>query len=52
LFRRRATSEQSTLKADPAETPFAALAALTKPAERRTRRRKRRRAQTAGRAAS
>jgi hypothetical protein len=52
LFRRRATSEQSTLKAGPAETPFAALAALTKPAERRTRRRKRRRAQTAGRAAS
>ena len=52
LFRRRATSEQSTLKVGPAETPFAALAALTKPAERRTRRRKRRRAQTAGRAAS
>ena len=52
LFRRRATSEQSTLKAGPAETPFAALAALTKPAERRTRRRKRRRAQTGGRAAS
>jgi ATP-dependent RNA helicase SUPV3L1/SUV3 len=51
LFRRRATSEQSTLKAGPAETPFAALAALTKP-ERRTRRRKRRRAQTAGRAVS
>src|SRR5580692_7993788 len=52
LFRRRTTAEQSTLKADPAETPFAALAVLTKPAERRTRRRKRRRAQTAGRAAS
>jgi ATP-dependent RNA helicase SUPV3L1/SUV3 len=52
LFRRRATSEQSTLKAGLAATPFAALAALTKPAERRTRRRKRRRAQTAGRAAS
>ncbi len=52
LFRRRATSEQSTLKAGPVATPFAALAALTKPAERRTRRRKRRRGQTAGRAAS
>ena len=52
LFRRRATSEQSTLKAGPAETPFAALAALTKPAERRTRRRKRRRRPTVGRAAS
>jgi hypothetical protein len=52
LFRRRAASDQPTFKAGPAETPFAALAALTKPAERRTRRRKRRRAQTAGRAAS
>jgi hypothetical protein len=52
LFRRRADSGQPTFKAGPAETPFAALAALTKPAERRTRRRKRRRAQTAGRAAS
>src|SRR4029077_4739235 len=51
LFRRRATSEQSTLKAGTAETPFAALAALTKPAERRTRRRNRRRAQPAGRPA-
>jgi len=52
LFRRRAASDQSTLKAGPIATPFAALAALTKPAERRTRRRKRRRGQTAGRAAS
>jgi ATP-dependent RNA helicase SUPV3L1/SUV3 len=52
LFRRRATSEKSTLKAGPAATPFAALAALTKPAERRPRRRKRRRGPTAGRAAS
>ena len=52
LFRRRAASDQSTLKAGPVATPFAALAALTKPAERRTRRRKRRRGQTAGRAAS
>ena len=52
LFRRRAASDQPTFRAGPAETPFAALAALTKPAERRTRRRKRRRAQTAGRAAS
>ena len=51
LFRRRRTSEQSMLKVGHAETPFAALAALTKP-ERRTRRRKRRRAQTAGRAVS
>ena len=52
LFRRRAPSDQSTLKAGPIATPFAALAALTNPAERRTRRRKRRRGQTAGRAAS
>jgi ATP-dependent RNA helicase SUPV3L1/SUV3 len=52
LFRRRAAAEPSRLKAGPPATPFAALAALTKPAERRTRRRKRRRAQTAGRAAS
>ena len=52
LFRRRTTSEQSTLKAGPAATPFAALAALTKPAERRTRRRKRRRGPAIGRAAS
>jgi len=52
LFRRRAPSDQSTLKAGPVATPFAALAALTKPAERRTRRRKRRRGQTAGRIAS
>jgi ATP-dependent RNA helicase SUPV3L1/SUV3 len=52
LFRRRAASDRSTLKAGPVATPFAALAALTKPAERRTRRRKRRRGQTAGRAAS
>ena len=40
------------LKGAPVATPFAALAALTKPAERRTRRRKRKRGQTAGRAAS
>ena len=53
LFRRRrAASDEPALKAGPVATPFAALAALTKPAERRTRRRKRRRAQTAGRAAS
>jgi ATP-dependent RNA helicase SUPV3L1/SUV3 len=52
VFRRRTTSEPSTLKAGPAATPFAALAALTKPAERRTRRRKRRRGPAAGRAAS
>jgi ATP-dependent RNA helicase SUPV3L1/SUV3 len=52
LFRRRAAADQPTFKSGPVATPFAALAALTKPAERRTRRRKRRRAQTAGRAAS
>ena len=52
LFRRRAASDQPTFKAGPVATPFAALAALTKPAERRTRRRKRRRPQVAGRAAS
>ena len=52
VFRRRAASDPPTFKADPVATPFAALAALTKPAERRTRRRKRRRGQTAGRAAS
>ena len=53
VFRRRAAaSDPPTFKGAPGATPFAALAALTKPAERRTRRRKRRRAQTAGRAAS
>ena len=52
VFRRRAASDQARLKAEPVATPFAALAALTKPAERRPRRRKRRRGPTAGRAAS
>ncbi len=52
LFRRRAASDQSTLKTGSVATPFAALAALTKPVERRTRRRKRRRGPAAGRAAS
>jgi ATP-dependent RNA helicase SUPV3L1/SUV3 len=52
LFRRRAASDPPTLRAGIVATPFAALAALTKPAERRPRRRKRRRGQTAGRVAS
>jgi ATP-dependent RNA helicase SUPV3L1/SUV3 len=52
VFRRRAASDPPTLKGGPVATPFAALAALTKPAERRPRRRKRRRGQTAGRVAS
>ena len=52
LFRRRSASNSPTLKGGAVATPFAALAALTKPAVRRGRRRKRRRAQTAGRAAS
>ncbi len=52
LFRRRAASDQPTFKPGPVATPFAALAVLTKPADRRMRRRKRRRAQTAGRAPS
>ena len=44
LFRRRrAASDAAELNASPVATPFAALAALTKPAERRPRRRKRRR---------
>jgi hypothetical protein len=53
VFRRRAAAADApTFKGDSGATPFAALAALTKPAERKTRRRKRRRGQTAGRAAS
>jgi ATP-dependent RNA helicase SUPV3L1/SUV3 len=53
VFRRRgAAPDEPAPKANFVATPFAALAALTKPAERRTRRRKRGRGQTAGRAAS
>jgi ATP-dependent RNA helicase SUPV3L1/SUV3 len=52
LFRRRAPSDQGAPKAGPVTTPFAALATLTKPAERRPRRRKRRHGQTSGRVAS
>ncbi len=55
LFRRRAAPDRSTPKAGPVATPFAALAALTKPnaaAKRRARRAKARRSRAAGRAAS
>jgi ATP-dependent RNA helicase SUPV3L1/SUV3 len=52
IFRRRAASDQARLKPDSVATPFAALAALTKPSERRLRRRKRKRSQISGRAAS
>ena len=53
--RRRDASDEPALKAGPAATPFAALAALTKPnsaAKRRARRAKARRSRAAGRAAS
>jgi ATP-dependent RNA helicase SUPV3L1/SUV3 len=54
VFRRRAAPDQSTPKPMPVATPFAALAALTKPnsaAKRRARRAKARRNRAAGRAA-
>ena len=52
FFRRRAPSDQAAPKAEPIATPFAALAALTKTAERRPSRRKRKRGHASGRAAS
>jgi hypothetical protein len=53
--RRRDASDEPAPKAGPVATPFAALAALTKPnaaAKRRARRAKARRSRAAGRAAS
>ncbi len=53
--RRRKASDEAPLKTGPAATPFAALAALTKPnaaATRRARRAKARRRRAAGRAGS
>jgi ATP-dependent RNA helicase SUPV3L1/SUV3 len=55
VFRRRSAPDQSTPKAGSVATPFAALAALTKPnaaAARRARRAKARRRRVAGRPAS
>ena len=55
VFRRRAAPDQSTSKAGPVATPFAALAALTRPnsaAKRRARRAKTRRSRASGGAAS
>jgi ATP-dependent RNA helicase SUPV3L1/SUV3 len=55
VFRRRSAPDQSAPKAGPVATPFAALAALTKPnaaAARRARRAKARRRRVAGRPAS